>query len=547
MGIKGRRSLRVSFAAALTSVIASSAAAEEASLGTLASSLHAGLGRGDFEFNMDVAATGRGSEGRAISRVLTQLPIRLLLDQADANVAEMRVQARAYDAERALEALARLEAMEHDPKDSKEQEAQRADRRVQEVLEDFGGVKPSAAAEVETPLQVEDRTTLRDTDYKLVELSFELAPGNYVFEVFVENLSRLKKGLLDRLRHKHTNATARMLVRVPDLHAAVALADPVFKVGHNSRQDYAARVYGLLNDSLHVHSTLYGSGSARVDMTVHDRAGEVHLRDSLEVALAGRHAVAFDASVNTLPAGQYVLALMAVTPDGAVGAQRSFDVAWSLSSWKKSRRDLDLEAEIVLTDKEYELYKSLPLGEKESYLDAFWERNDPSPDTAYNEVLEDFHRRVAHADANFSERVRGALTHRGKVFIRFGPPNEIQSEAVPSHLAGQGVEGLIEKVEDPYSIGDLEVQGNISESVRSPAANVRLSQEATRVVGPGRELVAYELWLYTGRGAPLLERDVVGIDTGFRLLFADTQGFGAFELRKSSATLDIPGLFASSF
>jgi GWxTD domain-containing protein len=468
--------------------------------------------------------------------------------KVDANVAEIRVQARAYDAERALEALARLEAMElGDTEDSKEKEAQRADRRVQEVLEDFGGVKASAAAEVKASLEVEERTKLRDTDYKLVELSFELAPGDYVFEVFVENLSRLKRGLLDRLRHKHTNATARMLVRVPDLHAAVALADPVFKVGHNTQQDYAARVYGLLNDSLHVHSTLYGSGTARVDMTVHDRAGEVHLRDSLEVAFSGRHAVAFHASVNTLPAGQYVLALMAVTPEGAIGAQRSFDVAWSLSSWKKSRRDLDLEAEIVLTDKEYELYKSLPLGEKESYLDAFWQRNDPSPDTAYNEVLEDFHRRVAHADANFSERVRGALTHRGKVFIRFGPPNEIQSEAVPGHLAGQGVEGLIDKVEDPYSVGDLEVQGNISESVRSPATNVRLSQEATRVVGPGRELVAYELWLYAGRGAPLLERDVVGIDAGFRLLFADTQGFGAFELRKSSATLDIPGLFASSF
>ena len=37
-----------------------------------------------------------------------------------------------------------------------------------------------------------------------------------------------------------------------------------------------------------------------------------------------------------------------------------------------------------------------------------------------------------------SETVRGALSDRGKVFIRFGPPNEIQQEAMPSHLAGTG-------------------------------------------------------------------------------------------------------------
>lgn len=517
----------------------------------VASSLHAGVGRGDFEFHMDVAASERAADGRVVSRVVVQFPVRSILDQTDADAAEMRVRAHAYDATRALEVLADLTTLDavREPEDAPDEEAQRADQRVQQVLEDFGGVKPSASAEKRIQVEVADRTQLRDTDYQLVELSFEVAPGEYVFEVTVENLSRYKKGLLDRLRKKYTNATARMLVRVPDLHASVALSDPIFQVGHGKLQDYAARVYGLLNDSLHVRSTLFGTGRARIDLTVHDRHGELHLVDSLDVNASGVQPLAFHFTVNTLPAGQYILALTAATADGAVATRRSFDVAWSLRSWSTSRRDLDLEAEIVLTDGEHDVYSSLPLGEKESYMDAFWERNDPSPDTAYNEVLEDFHRRVAHADANFSESIRGALTHRGKVFIRFGPPNDIQSEAVPGHLAGQGVEGLIDKVEDPYSAGDVEVQfpGSAGGQLRTPSENIRLSQEATRVVGPGRELVAYELWLYTGSGAPLLQRDVVGIDTGFRLLFVDTQGFGVFDLRKASAHLDIPGLHASSF
>lgn len=516
----------------------------------LASSLHPGVGSGDFEFFVDVAAVQPAETGQVRMRVLLQFPLRALLEDTDDNEADLGIQVRVYAAQEALEALAsRLAASVSEGEAPDREEAGNRDQVVSEWMERLGDLPVQAKADTQTRLQSEDRKKLEETDYQVAQLFLDVPPGDHLFEIEVENRSRLKRGLLDKLRKQHRNASARMLVQVPDLAGQPALSDPLFLVGHGTYQDYATRVYGLLNDSLHVRCTLWNGAPTQVRFVATDREGEVHWRDSLAVTGAGAHNLTLHASVNTFPAGQYMLSVEARSDSQHVAARRSFDVVWSLDLWTKARRDLDFEAETVLTEKEYDHYESLPLGEKEHYMDAFWARYDPTPETAYNEVRAEYERRVATADARFSESIRGAATHRGKVFIRFGPPDEIQAEAVAGHLAGTGAEGLIEKVEDPYTTADEEILGpsgaRETATFRSSPEKYHLVDEAQRVVGPARELMSYELWIYAGSGSPLLPRDVVGIDSGFRLLFLDTQGFGQYLLRKSSATLDIPGLHAS--
>ncbi len=518
----------------------------------LASALHPGVSSGDFEFYVDAAAIGPADSGRVVLRVLLQFPLQQFLETTKKNAAELHVQALAYEASRALEVLRaqhRPAPDAEDDADARRERAQDSDQAVSALLESFGGLSPHARVEARTRVEAPDRDNLAATDYQLTEIYLEMPPGDHLLEVQVENLSRLKKGLFDKLRQRHLLATARLLVQVPDLEARPALADPTFLAGHGALQQYAARVYGLLNDSLHVRTTVWVDEPARLDLAAYDRTGEIHWRDSLTVAAPGRHDVGFRTSVNPLPAGQYVLTLAVRTQASQATVRRSFDVAWSLASWKKSRRALDFEAETILTEDEYRVYGNLPLGEKERYLDDFWQRHDPTPDTANNELQREFEHRVAYADAHFSESMRGAITHRGKVFIRFGMPTEIQEESLPGHLAGTGAEALIEKVEDPYSSADEEAMGvsapSETQNSRSGAERAYLVTEAQRVVGPARELIGYELWIYNGRGAPLLPRDVIGLDAGFRLLFVDNQGFGQYLLRKSSATLDIPGLPAS--
>ena len=60
-----------------------------------------------------------------------------------------------------------------------------------------------------TRIEVASREELRDTDFRILELVLELPPGDHVVEVLGENLSRKKRGLLDRLRNRPLSSTAR--------------------------------------------------------------------------------------------------------------------------------------------------------------------------------------------------------------------------------------------------------------------------------------------------------------------------------------------------
>jgi hypothetical protein len=133
--------------------------------------------------------------------------------------------------------------------------------------------------------------------------------------------------------------------------------------------------------------------------------------------------------------------------------------------------------------------------------------------------------------------------------VHFGPPDEVQVEAVPGHLAGRGAEEALEKVDDAYVATEHRIEDpDQLGSTRGTSAWDRSlrSQERNRVIGLANEVVAYELWLYRAGGTPLLPADKgVAIDAGLRVLFVDTGGYGRYRLRKSSARLDIRGVGAN--
>ena len=68
--------------------------------------------------------------------------------------------------------------------------------------------------------------------------------------------------------------------------------------------------------------------------------------------------------------------------------------------------------------------------EAQAFIDLFWARRDPTPDTPRNEFKEDFEARVLFADKNFAGgKETGALSDRGKVFILLGPPEQVSGRA----------------------------------------------------------------------------------------------------------------------
>lgn len=77
----------------------------------------------------------------------------------------------------------------------------------------------------------------------------------------------------------------------------------------------------------------------------------------------------------------------------------------------------------IITGKERKIFLELPDSEKDAFIDEFWNRRDPDPDTAENEFKMEYFDRLEEAERLFTGEGRpGWLTDRGRIYILFGPP-----------------------------------------------------------------------------------------------------------------------------
>jgi GWxTD domain-containing protein len=65
--------------------------------------------------------------------------------------------------------------------------------------------------------------------------------------------------------------------------------------------------------------------------------------------------------------------------------------------------------------------------EREQFIEAFWQRRNPDPDSPENSFKEEHYRRIAYANEHFASGIPGWKTDRGKIYIMWGPPDEIDS------------------------------------------------------------------------------------------------------------------------
>src|ERR1700730_9999195 len=82
----------------------------------------------------------------------------------------------------------------------------------------------------------------------------------------------------------------------------------------------------------------------------------------------------------------------------------------------------------IITDEERATFKQLSNDEeRDNFIEAFWQRRDPTPDTEENEYKEEHYQRIAYANEHYAAGVPGWKTDRGRMYIVFGKPDEIES------------------------------------------------------------------------------------------------------------------------
>lgn len=82
----------------------------------------------------------------------------------------------------------------------------------------------------------------------------------------------------------------------------------------------------------------------------------------------------------------------------------------------------------IITDQEKRAFKALKTDEeRENFIENFWRRRDPNPDTEENEYREEYYERIAYANEHYASGIPGWKTDRGRTYIAWGKPDGVES------------------------------------------------------------------------------------------------------------------------
>jgi GWxTD domain-containing protein len=89
---------------------------------------------------------------------------------------------------------------------------------------------------------------------------------------------------------------------------------------------------------------------------------------------------------------------------------------------------LDEDVRWIITDQEMQAFKHLANDEeRDSFIEQFWLRRNPNPDSPDNEYRDEHYRRITYANEHFAAGKPGWKTDRGHIYIAYGKPDSIDS------------------------------------------------------------------------------------------------------------------------
>jgi len=127
--------------------------------------------------------------------------------------------------------------------------------------------------------------------------------------------------------------------------------------------------------------------------------------------------------------GQFTLMVYVSQAGKAKNLSVKFSVVWQNSSFKKMNTNLMLKTmRDYIPKDDYKFLETASDSARRAYFRDYWKKRDPTPKTERNELLEEFTRRVEFANNYFSVHslnIDGWQTDRGKIYIKYGSPTEV--------------------------------------------------------------------------------------------------------------------------
>jgi GWxTD domain-containing protein len=120
-------------------------------------------------------------------------------------------------------------------------------------------------------------------------------------------------------------------------------------------------------------------------------------------------------------AGNRIIAYQSQAPAPGTPAATNVETPWQ--KWVTE------DVAYIIADEERAAFLRLTSNaEREMFVEQFWLRRDPTPGTDTNEFKIEYYRRIAWTNQHFSvQSFPGWKTDRGRTYIKYGPPDEIDS------------------------------------------------------------------------------------------------------------------------
>src|SRR6202046_216989 len=144
--------------------------------------------------------------------------------------------------------------------------------------------------------------------------------------------------------------------------------------------------------------------------------------------------------------------------------------------------------------------------EREQFIEQFWQRRNPDPDSAENTFKEEHYRRIAYTNEHYASGIPGWKTDRGRIYIMWGPPDEIDSHPSGGSYDRPASEGGGETSTYPFEDWRYRYLEGIGENVEIECVDPTMSGEYKLTTDPSEKDA-----LLNVPGAGLTELESLGL------------------------------------
>ena len=268
--------------------------------------------------------------------------------------------------------------------------------------------------------------TISKSNFNLSMRSFNLAPGKYLLRTAFEDVDSRKEFSVENE------------VKIRELEKELAVSDIMLISkqtvieGSNKIIPNVSRNVAAKKDGIPFFFELYSNAAReiKIEYNIIDNDKEKVFREEISRQIdSGRTQIFYTIKDSDLGLGNYVLTADIKEEKNSlkVSTAKTFVSRWM--GVPSSIRDLDkaiAQMVYIATGTELDEIKDAKTKEEkiQKYLD-YWKKKDPDPQSEDNPVFDEYYRRIAFANENFSHYIEGWRTDRGMVYVILGAPNNI--------------------------------------------------------------------------------------------------------------------------